>query len=32
MSTSLPTLFVLVVVLILMGTAWFSTPKGPNQT
>ncbi|KAH9945358.1 ATP synthase subunit H-domain-containing protein [Epithele typhae] len=32
MSTSLPTLFVLVVVLGLMSAAWFSTPKGPNQT
>ncbi|EJF64543.1 ATPase, V0 complex, subunit E1/e2 [Dichomitus squalens] len=32
MSSSLPTLFVLAIVLGLMAAAWFSTPKGPNQT
>ena len=32
MSSSLPTLFVLVIILGLMAAAWFGTPKGPNQT
>ncbi|PCH42498.1 hypothetical protein WOLCODRAFT_71983 [Wolfiporia cocos MD-104 SS10] len=32
MSSSLPTLFVLAIVLGLMAAAWFFTPKGPQQT
>ncbi|CCM04256.1 uncharacterized protein FIBRA_06423 [Fibroporia radiculosa] len=32
MSSSWPTLFVLVIVLVLMAVAWFGTRKGPNQT
>jgi V-type H+-transporting ATPase subunit e len=32
MSSSLPTLFVFVVVLGLMAAAWTFTPKGQNQT
>jgi V-type H+-transporting ATPase subunit e len=32
MSTTLPTLFVLALVLGLMAATWVFTPKGPNQT
>ena len=32
MSSALPTLFILAVVLGLMAATWFATPKGPNQT
>ncbi|OBZ72387.1 Lanosterol 14-alpha demethylase [Grifola frondosa] len=32
MSSSLPAVFVLVIILGLMGCAWFFTPKGANQT
>ncbi|KAH9949971.1 ATPase, V0 complex, subunit E1/e2 [Amylocystis lapponica] len=32
MSSSLPTLFILAIVLALMACAWFFTPKGPQQT
>ncbi|OSX58885.1 hypothetical protein POSPLADRAFT_1090653, partial [Postia placenta MAD-698-R-SB12] len=32
MSSSLPTVFVLAIVLALMACSWFATPKGPQQT
>ncbi|KAI0749431.1 ATP synthase subunit H-domain-containing protein [Daedaleopsis nitida] len=32
MSSSLPTLIILAIVLGLMAAGWLSTPKGPNQT
>ncbi|KAI0806167.1 ATPase, V0 complex, subunit E1/e2 [Irpex lacteus] len=32
MSSSLPTVFILAIVLLAMALSWFSTPKGPNQT
>lgn len=32
MSSTIPVLVILVVVLGLMAATWFTTPKGPNQT
>ena len=32
MSSSLPTVYVLVLAILAGGAGWFATPKGPNQT